>query len=1052
MMSYLNIRKNEYISVLYGFVYSFLIISFFILSKSYRDSQFLNSFGEKELSILYVINPIIIGLFVWFITYILDDFDLFKRSIIIHFLIFIGSLLFLTNLNDSLIFIYYIFVDFQISTIAFLFWRSLSSSFSTRQAKRLYGVITSGGFLSALLLGSTLSFITEYISQKDFLILFNALILICPILTLKLINNSKPQKQKNLENKKTNEPTIKLIKNKYVLNIISIVFLFTIISVFIDYFFKVSSYNHFSEKFPDNPEYLTNYFAQFYSIASFLSFLVQLFISGYISNRFGISYSLLVLPLLLLFVIPFSYYLAPFIIIFLLKGKEQVFKSTLHDTSMQILWMPLPNYIKDSIKPLVNILLKNIFSSIAGLLIILTIYVELEFIHIVPFLFICLIILINVMKKTKKHYIAELVRAIDDRSLSFDNKNLVNFSNDVEMINIVNDKLKENKKDRYFVLKLLDKNIIEKCKDTLMEIFYDSDIKTQEIILKHFSDDKDAIKTDYLLSQVKKNNELSVLCLNLLFKRENKDAHLINQNLLHSNSLDLKYAAMNNCLKYDDNNKHKIIDEITSNLDQNLNCQYIIKYIHSDYLKLNTNQFISTVQSLDYESVINSLDFIEDLNNIKIWTCVLDSCYKQSFIDSKLINFFHKTNQEDLFNYFESELLDLKCSIDKKIFINELILDLDSKKAINIYHSFFSQPYKDDYTFDKICDSIIKIKHNNKSDTIDDQLISKLIEELTNSLYLFIRLSFLVDRDSKDRRLVEEYFKNRIKQKTEILIKLLYYSNNTLFKKNLNSTLFSNDLYLHKVIEIFEESLIDKYKTKVIPILDDISLLDKNNYSLKFYKHLKTINVNHLLESNMLGKDQWYDFISSFEVADNNSDLFSDLITNNQYFKLLFSDSIFNKEKFLKKENIKLILKDMISSLEKTLYLKDSSIFQDIPAKELIYISHQLEEIQYSQNSPIFKDGDVGDSMYFIFNGEVKISKGDVELTSLSRGDYFGEMALLDGEPRSADANTISNTVLLKLESNKFKNILYSNHHVIKGVLSMLCDRLRNANNLINNK
>ena len=100
--------------------------------------------------------------------------------------------------------------------------------------------------------------------------------------------------------------------------------------------------------------------------------------------------------------------------------------------------------------------------------------------------------------------------------------------------------------------------------------------------------------------------------------------------------------------------------------------------------------------------------------------------------------------------------------IDKKIFINELVLELDSKKAINIYESFFKQPYKDDYTFDKVCDSIIKIKGNDKANTIDNQLIFKLIEELTDSLYLFIRLSFLVDRDSKDRRLVEEYFKNRI--------------------------------------------------------------------------------------------------------------------------------------------------------------------------------------------------------------------------------------------------------------------------------------------------
>ena len=119
--------------------------------------------------------------------------------------------------------------------------------------------------------------------------------------------------------------------------------------------------------------------------------------------------------------------------------------------------------------------------------------------------------------------------------------------------------------------------------------------------------------------------------------------------------------------------------------------------------------------------------------------------------------------------------------------------------------------------------------------------------------------------------------------------------------------------------------------------------------------------------------------------------------------------------------------------------------------KELIFISQELEEIQYSDNTVIFKDGEVGDSMYFIFNGEIRISKGDNELVCLKRGDYFGEMALLDGEPRSADATTITNSVLLKLNSNKFKNVLYSNQHVVKGVLSMLCDRLRNANNIINN-
>ena len=65
MISYLNIRKNEYKSTLYGFLYSFLIVSFFILSKSYRDSLFLNNFTKEDLSYLYLITPILTGFLVW---------------------------------------------------------------------------------------------------------------------------------------------------------------------------------------------------------------------------------------------------------------------------------------------------------------------------------------------------------------------------------------------------------------------------------------------------------------------------------------------------------------------------------------------------------------------------------------------------------------------------------------------------------------------------------------------------------------------------------------------------------------------------------------------------------------------------------------------------------------------------------------------------------------------------------------------------------------------------------------------------------------------------
>ena len=125
---------------------------------------------------------------------------------------------------------------------------------------------------------------------------------------------------------------------------------------------------------------------------------------------------------------------------------------------------------------------------------------------------------------------------------------------------------------------------------------------------------------------------------------------------------------------------------------------------------------------------------------------------------------------------------------------------------------------------------------------------------------------------------------------------------------------------------------------------------------------------------------------------------------------------------------------------------------EDIPAKELIYIANCLKEVNLSGDNLIFKDGDVGDSMYFIVKGEVKILKGNTELIALKKGDYFGEMALLDGESRSADAKTVGDSILLKLNANDFEKIMYSNDKIVKGILGMLSQRLRRSNELLNQK
>lgn len=102
----------------------------------------------------------------------------------------------------------------------------------------------------------------------------------------------------------------------------------------------------------------------------------------------------------------------------------------------------------------------------------------------------------------------------------------------------------------------------------------------------------------------------------------------------------------------------------------------------------------------------------------------------------------------------------------------------------------------------------------------------------------------------------------------------------------------------------------------------------------------------------------------------------------------------------------------------------------------------------------LFRHGDRGDSMYLIESGRVRIhvedSFGhDVTLIELAGGDFFGEMAILDGKPRSADATVIADARLAILSRDNFLSFVRRNPDVALSMLSAITDRLRHTDDLL---
>ena len=136
----------------------------------------------------------------------------------------------------------------------------------------------------------------------------------------------------------------------------------------------------------------------------------------------------------------------------------------------------------------------------------------------------------------------------------------------------------------------------------------------------------------------------------------------------------------------------------------------------------------------------------------------------------------------------------------------------------------------------------------------------------------------------------------------------------------------------------------------------------------------------------------------------------------------------------------------MISTVEKVLFLKGVDLFKNIPGEELSYIAQITDEVECAPSQTIFQEGDQGDAMYLIVDGRVKVHSGDEIFAELGNNQCFGEMSILDAEPRSASITALSELILLKIQRDDFAEILAEKPDISRGIIKVLTRRLREAN------
>jgi len=127
-------------------------------------------------------------------------------------------------------------------------------------------------------------------------------------------------------------------------------------------------------------------------------------------------------------------------------------------------------------------------------------------------------------------------------------------------------------------------------------------------------------------------------------------------------------------------------------------------------------------------------------------------------------------------------------------------------------------------------------------------------------------------------------------------------------------------------------------------------------------------------------------------------------------------------------------------------------IFQGVPAEELERLALQCEERHYTPGETVFREGDAADGLYVVLSGVVRIiaqvEHGERLLSSVGPGECFGEMGVIDGEPRSAAAVALTLASLCFVPTDPFLDLMERVSLVPMKLLALLSTRLRRTNRL----
>jgi CRP-like cAMP-binding protein len=125
--------------------------------------------------------------------------------------------------------------------------------------------------------------------------------------------------------------------------------------------------------------------------------------------------------------------------------------------------------------------------------------------------------------------------------------------------------------------------------------------------------------------------------------------------------------------------------------------------------------------------------------------------------------------------------------------------------------------------------------------------------------------------------------------------------------------------------------------------------------------------------------------------------------------------------------------------------LKAVPLFAHCTAKQIQFIATQVEDMDFPTGRVLCKEGQSGGDFFLLIDGAADVTRKGRRIAKMVPGDFFGEIAVVDGGPRTATVTTTESTRCLVLGPRQFQNVVHQNVDIAHSVMKALTLRLREA-------